>query len=367
MNHISSHGSAAPRLTPSARTLTPSDHSCATAPLLELRSFTVAFPNNDRNSTRVVHGIDLSIAPGEALGIVGESGCGKSVTWLAALRLLGHRVTTTGKVLLSGRELTHMGEREIAAVRGGKIGLIFQDPTSSLNPVHRIGRQIGEALYLHRGLSGAAAQAEALRLLDRVGIADAPRRLKQYPHELSGGTNQRVMIGIALAGEPDVLIADEPTTALDATIQAQILDLIRDIRRDTGMGLVLISHDLGVVADLCDRVAVMYAGRVVETAATDALLHHPQHPYTRGLLAALPTLYGPRVRLTPIPGTVPPPDTMPPGCAFAPRCRSATAVCQADVPTLVTVGIDHQAACLQLSEPLPEPSHKQRKHEEVPA
>ncbi|CAN7421143.1 ABC transporter ATP-binding protein [Phyllobacterium sp. LjRoot231] len=368
MNDISSHSSAAPRLTPSARTLTPRDHPCATEPLLELRSFTVAFPNNDRNSTRAVHGVDLSIAPGEALGIVGESGCGKSVTWLAALRLLGKRVTTTGKVLLAGRELSRMSEREIAAVRGGRIGLIFQDPTSSLNPVHRIGRQIGEALYLHRGLSGAAAQAEALRLLDRVGIADAPRRLKQYPHELSGGTNQRVMIAIALAGEPDVLIADEPTTALDATIQAQILDLIRDIRRDTGMGLVLISHDLGVVADLCDRVAVMYAGRVVETAATDTLLHHPQHPYTRGLLAALPTLYGPRVRLTPIPGTVPPPDTMPPGCAFAPRCRSATAVCQASVPTLVTVGTDHQAACVQLPEPLTEPSgHKQRKHEEVPA
>ena len=368
MNDISSHVSAAPRLTPSARTLTPSDQPCATAPLLELRSFTVAFPNNHRNSTRVVHGIDLAIAPGEALGIVGESGCGKTVTWLAALRLLGKRVTTTGNVLLAGRELSRMSERGIAAVRGGKIGLIFQDPTSSLNPVHRIGRQIGEALYLHRGLRGAAAQVEALRLLDRVGIADAPRRLKQYPHELSGGTNQRVMIAIALAGEPDVLIADEPTTALDATIQAQILDLIRDIRRDTGMGLVLISHDLGVVADLCDRVAVMYAGRVVETAATGTLLHRPQHPYTRGLLAALPTLHGPRVRLTPVPGTVPAPDMMPPGCPFAPRCNSAAPACQADVPTLVTVGTDHQAACMQLTESLAEPySHMQRKREAVPA
>ncbi|WP_103721192.1 ABC transporter ATP-binding protein [Bosea psychrotolerans] len=316
-------------------------------PLLALEAFTVSFLTGN-GATRVVHGVDLTLAPGEALGIVGESGCGKSVTWLAALRLLGKGVTISGKVLLSGQDITPLGEREIARIRGGKIGLIFQDPTSSLNPVHRIGTQIGEALQLHRGLSGAAGQAEALRLLDRVGIADAPRRLRQYPHELSGGMNQRVMIAIALAGEPDVLVADEPTTALDATIQAQILDLIRDIRRDTGMGLVLISHDLGVVADLCDRVAVMYAGRVVETAATAALLHQPHHPYTRGLLAALPELDGPRLRLTPVPGTVPAPDAMPPGCAFAPRCTSAAALCQVAPPPLAPVGGVRQSACLRL-------------------
>ncbi|SFJ21563.1 peptide/nickel transport system ATP-binding protein [Bosea sp. OK403] len=316
-------------------------------PLLALEAFTVSF-RNGHGATRVVHGVDLTLAPGEALGIVGESGCGKSVTWLAALRLLGKGVATSGKVLLSGQDITHLGEREIARIRGGRIGLIFQDPTSSLNPVHRIGTQIGEALRLHRGLSGAAGQAEALRLLDRVGIADAPRRLRQYPHELSGGMNQRVMIAIALAGEPDVLVADEPTTALDATIQAQILDLIRDIRRDTGMGLVLISHDLGVVADLCDRVAVMYAGRVVETAATSALLHQPHHPYTRGLLAALPELEGPRLRLTPVPGTVPAPDAMPPGCAFAPRCISAAAICQVAPPPLAPAGGVRQSACLRL-------------------
>ncbi len=316
-------------------------------PLLALEAFTVSF-RNGQHRTRVVHGVDLTLAPGEALGIVGESGCGKSVTWLAALRLLGKGVATSGKVLLRGQDITHLGEREIARIRGGRIGLIFQDPTSSLNPVHRIGTQIGEALRLHRGLSGAAGQAEALRLLDRVGIADAPRRLRQYPHELSGGMNQRVMIAIALAGEPDVLVADEPTTALDATIQAQILDLIRDIRRDTGMGLVLISHDLGVVADLCDRVAVMYAGRVVETAATSALLHQPHHPYTRGLLAALPELEGPRLRLTPVPGTVPSPDAMPPGCAFAPRCTSAAAICLVAPPPLAPAGGVRQSACLRL-------------------
>lgn len=318
-------------------------------PLLALRDFTVAFRGQD-GPVPVVRGIDLSLAPGEALGIVGESGCGKSVTWLAALRLLGRGVTTSGEVLLSGQDITRLSEREISGIRGGRIGLIFQDPTSSLNPVQRIGTQIGEVLRLHRGLRGEAARAESLHLLDRVGIADAPRRLRQYPHEFSGGMNQRVMIALALAGEPDVLVADEPTTALDATIQAQILDLIRDIRRDTGMGLVLISHDIGVVADLCDRVAVMYAGRVVETAATQDLLTRPRHPYTQGLLAALPTLDGPRVRLTPIPGTVPAPDAMPPGCAFAPRCPIALESCAAEIPSLVLAAQDQRAACLRLGE-----------------
>jgi len=318
------------------------------SPVLALEDFTVSFLGQ-HGSTRVVHGVDLSVAPGEALGIVGESGCGKSVTFLAALRLLGRGVATTGRALLAGRDILQVSERELSSIRGGMIGLIFQDPTSSLNPVQRIGTQIGEALALHRGLRGGAARREALRLLDRVGIADAPRRLRHYPHELSGGTNQRVMIAIALAGEPDILVADEPTTALDATIQAQILDLIREIRRDTGMALVLISHDLGVVADLCDRVAVMYAGRVVETARTDALLRHPAHPYTRGLIAALPVIEGPRVRLTPIAGTVPSPDALPPGCAFAPRCAIAAEICVASAPPLAPVGGDGRlAACLRL-------------------
>lgn len=318
-------------------------------PLLALDSFSVAFPGA-RGPVPVVRGIDLSLAPGEALGIVGESGCGKSVTWLAALRLLGRGVVISGAVRLGGEDITRLPERALARVRGGRIGLIFQDPTSSLNPVQRIGTQLMEVLRLHRGLRGDAAQREALRLLDRVGIADAPRRLRQYPHEFSGGMNQRVMIALALAGEPEVLIADEPTTALDATIQAQILDLIRDIRRESGMGLVLISHDIGVVADLCDRVAVMYAGRVVETAATQDLLGRPRHPYTRGLLAALPTLGGPRQRLTPIAGTVPPPDRMPPGCAFAPRCSLAIDECRTQTPALVLAAQDQRAACLRLAE-----------------
>ncbi len=323
--------------------------ACARDPLLELRDFGVAFPGRD-GPVDVVRGIDLTLSTGEALGIVGESGCGKSVTWLAALRLLGRGIATRGAVRLQGMDLTRLGEREIARVRGGRIGLIFQDPTSSLNPVQRIGTQLGEVLALHRGLRGAAARAEALRLLDRVGIADAPRRLGQYPHEFSGGMNQRVMIALALAGQPEVLVADEPTTALDATIQAQILDLIRDIRAETGMGLVLISHDLGVVADLCDRVAVMYAGRIVETAPTAELLARPRHPYARGLLAALPTLTGPRRRLTPIAGTVPSPEAMPEGCAFAPRCPIAAEACHSEVPALTYAGQDRRAACLRLAE-----------------
>ena len=319
------------------------------APLLELESFTVSVVRPD-GATPLVRGIDLALTPGEALGIVGESGCGKSVTWLAALRLLGRDIVTSGGVLLAGRDITTMTERELAAVRGRRIGMIFQDPTSSLNPVHSIGRQLGEVLRLHRGLTGEPARREALRLLDRVGIADGARRLRQYPHEFSGGMNQRVMIALALACEPQVLVADEPTTALDATIQAQILDLIRDIRRESGMALVLISHDLGVVADLCDRVAVMYAGRVVETAPTQELLRSPRHPYTRGLLAALPSLEGPRVRLEPIPGTVPAPDAMPAGCAFAPRCAFAVEACAAEAPPLVLAGQDRRAACLRLGQ-----------------
>lgn len=320
--------------------------------LLRLHDFTVSLPG----AVPIVRGLELSIGRGEALGIVGESGCGKSVTWLAALRLLGRNVTTGGEVLLEGRDIGQLSERELARVRGGRIALIFQDPSSALNPVQRIGTQLTDVLRQHRGLRGEAARREALRLLDRVGIADGPRRLAQYPHEFSGGMNQRVMIALALAGEPDVLVADEPTTALDATIQAQVLDLIRDIRRETGMALILISHDIGVVGDLCDRIAVMYAGRIVETAATRDLLTRPRHPYTQGLLAALPTLDGPRRRLTPIPGTVPAPADTPPGCAFAPRCPIAIERCEHELPELTFAAQDQRAACLRLGEPVAFPA-----------
>lgn len=329
--------------------------NAAAAPILALEDFTVSVGRGTR-SVPLVQGLELEIRRGETLGIVGESGCGKSITWLAALRLAGSQVTTSGRVLLEDRDITALGENELARIRGGRIGLIFQDPMSSLDPVQRIGRQIGETLALHRGLHGAKARAEAVRLLDRVGIADAPRRLLQYPHELSGGMNQRVMIAIALAGEPDVLIADEPTTALDATVQAQILDLLRDIRNGSGMSLVLISHDLGVIADICDRVAVMYAGRVVETGPADRLLNEPRHPYTKGLIAALPEIEGPRRRLTPIAGTVCAPDALPKGCAFAPRCSLASAQCGMTPPTLDRLPEGgHAVACFRAASHMSNP------------
>jgi peptide/nickel transport system ATP-binding protein len=303
------------------------------AAILTMKDFAVALRQSGRTSP-IVHGVNLTIHAGEALGIVGESGCGKSITWLAALRLIGRGAQLSGQALFGEADLVTMSDRAMADIRGRRIAMIFQDPMSCLNPVQRIGSQICEALTLHRGLRGSAARAEAWRLLDRVGIAGAERRLDQYPHELSGGMNQRVMIATALAGEPDLLIADEPTTALDATIQAQILDLLRDIRRDSGMALVLISHDLGVVAEMCDRIAVMYAGRFVETGPTTNILNAPRHPYTCGLLAAQPELDGPRRRLSPIGGVVPPPGLLPPGCSFAPRCATASDICRAEIPLL---------------------------------
>jgi peptide/nickel transport system ATP-binding protein len=310
------------------------------SPLIAIKGLAVAF-----DGARAVDGVDIEVAPGEALGIVGESGSGKSVTWLAALGLLPPKATITGSVKLEGQELIGAPAKTLEAVRGKRIAMIFQDPSSCLNPVHRIGSQLGEALALHRKLRGRAAEAEALRLLDQVGIADARRRLGDYPHQLSGGLNQRVMIAMALAGLPDLLIADEPTTALDATIQAQILVLLGRIRRDTGMAMVLISHDLGVVAENVDRVAVMYAGQLIEEAPGHELFSSARHPYTQGLLAALPELTGPRRRLTAIPGTVPEPGKMPAGCRFAPRCPIGDARCASVTPPVHRVGLLHRATC----------------------
>jgi peptide/nickel transport system ATP-binding protein len=259
--------------------------------------------------------------------------------------------------VLDGQELIGAPPAVLEKVRGGRIAMIFQDPASSLNPVHRIGKQITEALALHRKMVGQAARIEAKRLLDLVGIPDASRRLDAYPHELSGGQNQRVMIAIALAGQPELLVADEPTTALDVTIQAQILELLKDLRRHMGMTLVLISHDLGVVAESCERVAVMYAGRIVEEAPISQLFSAAAHPYTQGLLGALPPMDGPRRRLAAIPGGVPEPWAMPPGCAFAPRCAHRVAACDAAVPGLIPLAASHRVACLQVARmPIPRES-----------
>jgi len=311
-----------------------------------MRGLTVAF-----NGQLALRGIDLAISKGEAVGLVGESGCGKSVTWLAALGLLPGKATIGGSVTIAGEELLGAPAAKLERVRGGRIGMIFQDPASSLNPVHRVGKQIAEALALHRGIAGAAARAEAKRLFDLVGIPDAERRLDAYPHEFSGGQNQRVMIAMALAGQPELLVADEPTTALDVTIQAQILELLQALRREFGMALVLISHDLGVVAETCERVCVMYAGRIVEEAPTSRLFAHTAHPYTRGLLGALPPITGPRRRLSAIPGGVPEPWAMPPGCAFAPRCGSRMAACDAGTPAHTELAPGHGAACLRAMAP----------------
>ena len=291
-------------------------------PLLRVRDLTVTFSSRGRQDVRAVDGVSLDVAAGSTVGIVGESGSGKSVSSLAALGLLRKRgVTVSGSVEFDGTDLLTMPEDELRAVRGREIAMVFQDPMSSLNPVLTVGRQITEVLERHRGLKGDAARSRAAELLASVGIGDSTRRLRSYPHQLSGGMRQRVMIAMALACEPRLLIADEPTTALDVTISAQILELLRVLVKDTGTALVLITHDLGVVAGTCDQVHVMYSGRIVESAPRRPLFAAPQHPYTTGLLASVPRLDQPRgLPLRPIPGS--PSDTLPwaQGCAFAPRC-----------------------------------------------
>lgn len=317
--------------------------------LLQIAGLRVAF-----DGVPTLRGIDLTLRRGESLGMVGESGCGKSVTWLAALGLLTRRANITGSVRLAGEELLHAPASRLDKVRGGQIAIISQDPASALNPVHTVGNQIIEALRLHRGMDRRTALAEARRLLDQVGIPDAARRLGAYPHQLSGGQNQRVVIAMALAGQPDILIADEPTTALDVTIQAQILELLWQIQRETGMALVLISHDLGIVSEICERVMVLYGGHIVEELPADRLLDHPAHPYTRGLLAALPSLDAPRQRLFAIPGGVPNAADFPSGCPFAPRCDRRIGRCSEWAIELASLDVDirHRAACLHVtSEP----------------
>jgi peptide/nickel transport system ATP-binding protein len=311
------------------------------AHLIEVRGLRVAF-----GGIEVVRGVDFNIAPGEAVGLVGESGSGKSVTWLAVTRLLGPAADIRGRVLLAGEDLLCASAARMEHIRGRRLAMIFQDPSSALNPVRRVGKQVAEAVRLHRGMGVVAARAETIRLFDLVGLPDAAWRFSAYPHELSGGQNQRVMIAMALAGRPDLLIADEPTTALDATIQVQILDVLDHLRAEFNMALLLISHDLGVVSRVCDRIAVMYAGTVVEAAPADRLFRSAAHPYTRGLLGASPPLRGPRRRMVAIPGRVPEPFDMPPGCPFAPRCPEAEAACRQSRPTLVPRASDHVAACL---------------------
>ena len=297
----------------------------------------------------ILQGVDLELAPGEVLGVVGESGSGKSMLALSLMGLLPQPlVVRQGQAWWGDKDLFSLSPAQRRALRGGEMAMIFQEPMSSLNPVMRVSQQLGEVLRWHRGLQGAAAREEALRLLRRVEMPDPPRQLDSYPHELSGGMRQRVMIAMALAGRPRLLIADEPTTALDVTIQAQVLELLRRIQRDEGMAVLLITHDLGVIAQMCDRVAVMYAGRIVEHGSVLDIFDRPGHPYTQGLLASRPRISAGSQWLTTIEGTVPPVGQLPPGCAFAPRCGLAGPDC-VQVPTLAAREPGHRVACVVAS------------------
>jgi peptide/nickel transport system ATP-binding protein len=321
-----------------------------TAPLLEVDGLTTHFFTRD-GVVRAVDGVSFSVYPGETLAIVGESGCGKSVTSLSILRLIASppgRIVA-GRLNFAGRDLLTLTEPEMRAVRGNEISMIFQEPMTSLNPVLTIGRQIAETLTLHRGFSHENALARAVELLKLVNMPEPERRVTQYPHQISGGMRQRVMIAMALACDPRLLIADEPTTALDVTIQAQILDLMRKLKEKTGAAIMLITHDLGVVAEMAQRVVVMYAGRKVEEAPVAALFANPRHPYTQGLLNSIPHLGSAggngRKRLQEIPGMVPSMREAIAGCVFAPRCAHATERCRREYPPLEVKSAGHMVAC----------------------
>ncbi len=316
--------------------------------LLTVDGLTVAFATG-RGPINAIESVSMSIEPGEVLGIVGESGSGKSVTALAVMGLLPRppaRVVA-GRILFDGADLLQLSERGMRRVRGPGIGMVFQEPMSSLNPVFTIGDQIGETLRAHERLGPAARRTRTVALLDRVGIPSAARRLDDYPHQMSGGQRQRVMIAIALACNPRLLIADEPTTALDVTIQAQILDLLLELRAERGMAVMLITHNMGVVAETADRVLVMYSGRIVEQSPATTLFDRPAHPYTAGLLACVPSLEMDLHRLQAIPGSLPDPARRPPGCRFAPRCDRHIPDCDRAVPPLLPVGAGHEAACIR--------------------
>ncbi len=316
--------------------------------LLSVQDLRVALPS-PRGPVAALRGVSFSLGAGQTLGLIGESGCGKSMTALTLMGLQPESALVQGSIRFGGEELAGAPERRWCALRGARIGMVFQEPMTALNPLHTVGRQIAEPLRLHRGLSAAAARAEALRLLERVQLTQAARRLDAFPHQLSGGQRQRVVIAIALACRPALLIADEPTTALDATVQREVLDLLSALVCDDGMALLLVSHDLAMVAERVQRLMVMYAGRVVEQGPADAVFAHPAHPYTQGLLAARPRLGLPRgTRLPTIPGRVPELHAMPPGCAFAERCPRAGDDCRGALPADVAVGAAHAAACLRL-------------------
>lgn len=315
-------------------------------PILSVRNLEVRFGVAGK-SMRAVDDVSFDLMQGQTLGIVGESGCGKSVTSLAVMRLLPvpPAQLVGGEVMFNGQDLMKLPEAEMRKLRGGKIGMIFQEPMTSLNPVYTCGDQIIESLKIHSGLSGKAARDRAIELLELVRLPSPEKRVDDYPHQLSGGQRQRVMIALALANDPAVLIADEPTTALDVTIQSQILDLMQDLQDRTGTSIMLITHDLGVVAETCQQVVVMYAGSVIERGEVGQIFADPQHPYTIGLMAAVPRLDTDRGRLATIPGAVPPPWQSIPGCRFASRCPLADRRCVEKLPPLATISQGHDVAC----------------------
>ena len=313
--------------------------------LLAINNLSVVF-DSDEGCLAAVSGVDLIVRERQTVGIVGESGCGKSVTCLSILGLLppNGRVHS-GEILFRGQDLLRLDERRMEAIRGRDIAMIFQDPMTSLNPIHTIGRQIMESLQVHHGLDHRAAERETVELLRRVGLPEPRQRMRDFPHQLSGGMNQRAMIAMALAGRPQLLIADEPTTALDVTIQAQILELLRDLRSGQDMAVILITHDLGIIAELTDRVAVMYAGCIVELASVHDIFHNPKHPYTLGLLGSLPRVDRNQDVLAAIEGTVPALHELPAGCHFAPRCRLAVDPCWEEKPPTAVGERGHCVAC----------------------
>ena len=318
-----------------------------TTPLIEVRNLTTTFGKGAR-AMRAVNDVSFDVKPGETVAIVGESGSGKSATALSILRLLPSppgRIAS-GEVIFEGQDLTQLPESKMRHIRGNRISMIFQEPMTSLNPSLTVGLQIAEPINQHLGLSWTESYKKAEELLARVRVPDARQRLAAHPHQFSGGMRQRIMIAIALACQPRLIIADEPTTALDVTVQAQILELLKDVTRESGASLILITHDLGVVARYADRVNVMYAGRIVEATSTRALFASPMHPYTRGLMLSIPRLDQPAgTRLVPIPGQPPDPSRLPAGCSFAPRCTEATDRCHVAAPPLMAAAPGHMHAC----------------------
>ena len=320
----------------------------ASDPLLEIENLKVIFHGDRGSATHAVDGLDLAIQRGQTLGLVGESGCGKTATALSVMGLLPKAsAEVSGRIRFDGAELLSLPDRAMRNLRGDRLAMIFQEPMTSLNPSYSIGEQIAESLVRHRGLSRGEARARTVELLRLVKIPSPEQRVDDYPHRLSGGMRQRAMIALALACDPELLIADEPTTALDVTIQAQILALMRELKASTGIAIILITHDLGVVAEICDHVAVMYAGEIVEYAPVGALFATPQHPYTIGLLGSIPRLDVKAEELAAIEGMVPSLAELPAGCRFAPRCPFVWERCRQALPPLAVVGPDHRSRCIR--------------------